>query len=111
MKTKNTFFRQGDVGITRLAALPANVVPVENTGRIVLAYGEVTGHAHALAVNEAQEFTFAEAGGVVRRFLQVFDKGATVRHEEHADIPLPVGFYEVLQQKEYHPSEIRRVAD
>lgn len=111
MSKKNTFFRQGDVGITRLAALPANVTPVENTGRIVLAYGEVTGHAHALAVDEAQEFTFADAGGVVRRFLQVFDKGATVRHEEHAPINLGPGFWEIIQQREYTAEEIRNVAD
>jgi hypothetical protein len=110
-KTKLPMYRQGDVGITQVAALPANAKPVENQGRIVLAYGEVTGHAHALAVEDAQEFSFADAGGIVRRFLKVFDKGATVRHEEHADIPLPPGFYEITQQREYHPEAIRNVAD
>jgi hypothetical protein len=111
MKTKNPFYRQGDVGITRVAALPANATPVENTSRIVLAYGEVTGHAHALAPGEAREFTFAEAGGIVRRFLEVFDLGATVLHEEHAPISLPPGFYEITQQREYTPEAIRNVAD
>jgi hypothetical protein len=108
---KNTFYRQGDVGITRVASLPVAATPVTNQNRIVLAYGEVTGHAHALAADEAQEFTFADAGGIVRRFLQVFEKGATVRHEEHAPIPLPPGFYEITQQREYTPEAIRNVAD
>lgn len=68
---KLPFYRQGDVGMQYVASLPAGAKPVENTGRIVLAYGEVTGHAHAIAAEEAQEFTFADAGGVVRRFFQV----------------------------------------
>jgi hypothetical protein len=110
-RTKKLQFRQGDVGLSRITTLPANAQPVKNERRIVLAYGEVTGHAHALAVDEAQEFTFADAGGIVRRFLKVFDKGATVRHEEHAPIPLPPGLYEIVAQREYHPSEIRQVAD
>lgn len=110
-KTKLPMYRQGDVGITQVAAIPPNAIAVENTGRIVLAYGEVTGHAHAIAEPEAREFTHAEAGGIVRRFLQVFDRGATVRHEEHAPIPLPPGFYEITQQREYTPEAIRNVAD
>lgn len=113
MKRNNKlpFFRQGDVGITQIAALPSQALPITNIGRIVLAHGEVTGHAHAIAEPEAREFAFADAGGIVRRFLQVFDRGATVRHEEHAPIPLPPGFYEIIQQREYTPEAIRNVAD
>lgn len=103
--------RQGDVLVTAIKAIPAGASPVENKDRIVLAYGEVTGHAHALTVEEAQEFTFADAGGIVRRFLQVFDRGATLRHEEHAPISMPPGIYEIIQQREYSPEEIRNVAD
>ena len=77
----------------------------------MLAHGEVTGHAHAIDVAEAEEFTMAEAAGAVRRFLKVFATGGTVRHEEHAAIPLPAGVYEIVQQREYSPEEIRRVAD
>ena len=42
-------FRQGDVGLIPVASLPdgAKKVP-RDKGRIVLAYGEVTGHAHAI---------------------------------------------------------------
>lgn len=103
-------FRQGDVLVRDIAAIPADSTPVTNEQRIVLAYGEVTGHAHAIDPDQAQEFSFAEAGGVVRRFLQVFEV-AELKHEEHATIPLPSGFYEIIQQREFTPEAIRNVAD
>jgi hypothetical protein len=105
-------YRQGDVLIRQIESLPANVAPVDNTklGRIVLAYGEVTGHAHAIALDEATEYSMAEAGAAVRRFLEVASS-ATVKHEEHAAIPLPPGVYEIVQQREYTPEAIRNVAD
>lgn len=103
-------YRQGDVGIRAVAALPKGAQDVTPNGRIVLAYGEVTGHAHAIAEGQAREFSFAEAGGVVRRFLEVFSK-AEVRHEEHATIPLEAGVYEIIQQREYQPEGLRNVAD
>lgn len=103
--------RQGDVMIRSVGRIPSSATEVKNEGRIVLAYGEVTGHAHAIALDEAQEFTFADAAGIVRRFLKVFDKGASVKHEEHATIPLPPGMYEIIQQREYTPEAIRNVAD
>jgi hypothetical protein len=101
---------QGDVLIRPVAAIPQGATPVKNKGRIVLAYGEVTGHAHAVAANRANEYTFAAAGAAVRRFLSVAS-GATVKHEEHAAIQLPSGFFEIVQQREYSPEEIRNVAD
>lgn len=105
-------FRQGDVMVSRVKAIPAGAKAVKQTNdKIVLAWGEVTGHSHAIAEPEAREYTFADAGGIVRRFLEVFDRGATVRHEEHAPIPLPPGFYEITQQREYTPEAIRNVAD
>lgn len=103
-------YRQGDVLIRQVAKLPAKAVVVKNTDRIVLAYGEVTGHAHAIALDEAVEFSMADAAGAVRRFLTVAGN-ASVRHEEHATIPLPAGVYEIVQQREYTPEEIRNVTD
>ncbi len=106
-------YRQGDVMIRAVAEIPnaAQDVTPKND-RIVLAHGEVTGHAHAIACGEAREFSFVEAGAAVRRFLSVVSKtGATVRHEEHASIPLPPGAYEIIQQREYTPESIRNVAD
>ena len=103
-------FRQGDVLIRTIDAIPVGAKDVTPKDRIVLAYGEVTGHAHAIAPDEAREFSLADAAGAVRRFLNVVSL-ATVRHEEHAAIPLPPGAYEIVIQREYHPEEIRTVAD
>lgn len=104
-------YRQGDVLLRRIAKLPDTATSVKNEGRIVLAHGEVTGHAHAIDVAEAEEFTMDKAAGAVRRFLKVFALGGTVRHEEHGAIKLPAGVYEIVQQREYSPEEIRRVID
>ena len=109
---KTAIYRQGDVLVRRIKSIPTKAQDVTPKGRIVLAHGEVTGHAHAIAEGEAREFTFADAGQEVRRFLSIVgDKPATVRHEEHAPIALPPGLYEIVQQREYSPQEIRRVAD
>jgi hypothetical protein len=105
-----THFRQGDVLIRRVKSLPTAAVDVTPPDRIVLAHGEVTGHAHAIADRTTREFSLADAGQVVRRFLRVVGE-ATVRHEEHAPIPLPDGIYEIVQQREYTPEAIRNVAD
>lgn len=107
---KMKLYRQGDVLIRQVSTLPEGAQDITPKDRIVLAYGEVTGHAHAIAPDEAREYTFAEAGNAVRRFLSVVSE-ATVRHEEHAAIPLPAGFYEIVQQREYSPEQIRNVAD
>jgi hypothetical protein len=104
-------YRQGDVLIRAIAAIPADAKDVTPKGRIVLAHGEVTGHAHAIAEGHAREFSLADATGAVRRFLRVVCDAAQVRHEEHAPIPLPPGAYEIVQQREYTPEEIRNVAD
>jgi hypothetical protein len=43
-------YRQGDVFLERVASIPKGAKPVKrDAGRVVLAYGEVTGHAHAIA--------------------------------------------------------------
>jgi len=99
-------FRQGDVFIVRIRAIPkkAEAVPRQD-GRIVLAYGEATGHAHAVLDEDVRLLAMGD-----RRFLEVASP-ATVRHEEHAPVALPAGRYEVVRQREYAPEEIRNVAD
>jgi hypothetical protein len=48
MKTSQQY-RQGDVLIERIAKMPTSTTPVaRDAGRVILAYGEVTGHAHAI---------------------------------------------------------------
>jgi len=113
---RNVFqVRQGDVLIERVdAEVPAGATEVKTDGRVVLAYGEVTGHAHAI---------YPEAGVLparlwdagAERFLQVMERTA-IKHEEHGPITLEPGVYRVSKfgagtQREYSPEEIRSVAD
>lgn len=101
-QTRSGQYRQGDVLLVRVEeevkSRPHRVVERDH-GRIVLAYGEATGHAHAIAEAEA-ELIELETG---ERFL-VTPRGVSLRHEEHAAIELPAGAYRVVRQREYVPS-------
>jgi hypothetical protein len=113
MKPKQVIFRQGDVLLTLVAALPSGAKDVTPDNRIVLAHGEVTGHAHAVYEPLTKDAPKGKArmwDAGAERFLQVVEHTA-LKHEEHAAIPLPPGVYKVTQQREYSPSEIRNVAD
>lgn len=58
MKNKNKHYRQGDVAIQRIAFLPKNLKLADReNGRVILAHGEVTGHAHAFLGAGTKKFT------------------------------------------------------
>jgi hypothetical protein len=108
---KKQIFRQGDVLLVRVEDIPADAVPCQVDGDVILAYGEVTGHTHRIA--KASANAFANGGAwdpSAERFIQALD-GAELRHEEHGTISLPAGKYRVVQQREYHPDAIRHVVD
>ncbi|MFD5624855.1 MULTISPECIES: hypothetical protein [unclassified Streptomyces] len=107
-------FRQGDVLIVPLEekavpdhALDALSEPRDGRGRLVLALGEVTGHAHAVV---GPGRLIREAGVFGPMLLHVPD-GARVVHEEHGAISLHKGWYRVIRQREYVPGSVRIVAD
>lgn len=100
------FVRQGDVKITRIAQLPADRLKARANG--ILAYGEVTGHAHR--VEDLAKAGVLEVGDR-RLFLSVGPEGVRIVHDEHAPLDLPGGNYQVEIQREYTPAEIRNVAD
>jgi hypothetical protein len=103
-------YRQGDVLIARIDEAPASLKPVPlDRGRVILAYGEVTGHAHAVE-GDVELFTIEDRAELEERFLRV-EAEAQVVHEEHDTITLPPGEYLVRRQREYAPEEIRTVAD
>jgi hypothetical protein len=101
----STQFRQGDVFLVKVDQLPPEAVKQESDGRVVLAYGEVTGHAHAISAACA---TLYEHGQ--ETILEVFEP-TKLEHEEHSAIALEPGYYRVVRQQEYSPGTIRRVAD
>lgn len=136
-----TSIRQGDVLLKPVAELPKDCTEVPlDRGRIVLAYGEVTGHAHAIAdhmkvqsertdhhdlsavfqstprAEEIADATIARAKARLwqapngERFLEVTEP-VHLTHEEHTAHAILPGIYQVPRQVEYTPQELRRVAD
>lgn len=100
-------WRQGDVLIRRVDSIPADAKKMDREGgRVILAHGEVTGHAHAIAESGADLFETVDG----KHYLRL-DGPQEVRHEEHTAIQLEAGTYEVVRQREYSPEEIRNVAD
>ncbi|WP_066361651.1 hypothetical protein [Herbidospora mongoliensis] len=97
-------YRQGDILIMPVpeASVPPGLAaePRDAKGRIVLALGEATGHAHALH----------GPGTLYRGYLHLPEGGRLV-HEEHATIPLPKGWFRIVRQREYVPGSFRVVAD
>lgn len=102
-------FRHGDILI-----VPSTVPDVTKTvrrrnGRLVLAEGEATGHAHTITSKHAKLVT-AEQADELRMWLLV-TAPVELEHQEHATLTIPPGEYEVRRQREYSPEEIRTVAD
>jgi hypothetical protein len=130
---KQKLYRQGDVLFCAIDKLPAGKTAKRENG--VVAYGEVTGHKHALADLNAAEVLEIDDGlfvrvsdeglaidadtggqtggpyGGARRLIERTVRGATFVHEEHGPITLPPGDYRVQIQREYTPEEIRNVVD
>lgn len=101
-------FRQGDVLFVMIEEVPgaAHRVEGDDRRRYVLAEGEATGHAHALAVLDGVEVHSLAEALFIRAEVPV-----AVTHEEHDTITLPPGVWRVARQVEYTPAELRRVAD
>lgn len=97
--------RQGDVLLHPVQSIPRDATDITPTDRIVLAHGAVTGHAHAIALGGV---ALLERSG--SRFIRV-DVPTHLRHEEHSEIPLAKGGYQVITQVEYTPEALRNVAD
>lgn len=106
-KSPPAVIRQGDVLLIPRHSIPKDAKPVpRDRGRVILAYGEVTGHAHALLEPDVELLTADDL-----RFLRVDGVSALLQHEEHTVLDIPAGNYEVRIQREYTPEAIRNVAD
>lgn len=116
--------RQGDVCLVPTTTLPSGCTPVPLDGaRIVLMYGEVTGHAHAIHDHGISEQVAAEIADAAiararlwsapdgARYLEVIET-VHLSHEEHSTHAIPPGIYEIPVQMEYvAPAVQRQVAD
>jgi hypothetical protein len=107
---KAAIYRQGDVLLVP-AEIPAAAQTKGNSKRIVLAEGEVTGHHHVLEGDKLEELLLpGDVAEMNQRFVNVVEE-AELTHPEHATIAIPAGQYEVRQQVEFAPDEVRTVAD
>jgi hypothetical protein len=104
----NTQYRQGDVLLVRFRPRQWGALTrVEGAGgRIVLAEGEATGHAHVIDSPLAGLYQ----DRLDNRYLKL-DGPAELRHEEHGPVALEPGVYRVVRQREYAPRSNRRVRD
>lgn len=94
--------RQGDVLLIPVTdhrvKVPAHILPVSE---VVLAEGELTGHAHRLAGREVYEWSVSG-----QRYVRVVDdRPGTIAHEDHDPVPAaviePNVTYRVVQQREW----------
>ena len=101
-------YRHGDVFLKGINSIPKEAKAVKPEGDIILAYGEVTGHAHRV---QGSGVELLEVNGT--RYLRVLAEAeAYLNHEDHGRIDLAPGFYEVVQQVEWTlEGETRNVTD
>jgi hypothetical protein len=100
--------RQGDVLLIRRSRAPRGLAPVaRENGGVVLAHGEVTGHAHQL--RGPQVAMFRDDGG--NAYVRVTGKPDQLVHEEHTAHTITPGDFELAVQVEHEPADIRIVAD
>lgn len=127
-------FRQGDVYLFQVDELPVNMEPSEPVKENhVLAYGEATGHCHAIKKEDCELFVanenlydLARKYGVtdpraVTHGLRIVVNNTKLLHGtpsrgfsdyDHTPIELPDGCYIVLRPREYDDSdEFRAIAD
>jgi hypothetical protein len=116
-------YRQGDVLLVAVTSPPKDATTVQSGGRIVLASGEATGHAHRVESERAQLATarvhFGSGNPEAARllsteeahnlFLLVYgDEAVALQHEEHDTLSIPPGAYRVVRQREYAPGPLRQ---
>jgi hypothetical protein len=74
--SKQELFHQGDVFLLRVNKVPdtAKLAPRDSRGRVVIAHGEVTGHAHAFGPDQKVQMLIDDHNGVLTQYFKV---GAT----------------------------------
>lgn len=102
-------YRQGDVLLRKVNRRPRRkmeLVPKVD-GKIVLAHGEATGHAHVIEDESKAILSRDESN---RIWLEIFSPTklihgdlSTLQNGDHDEIALGRGTYQVTRQREYAP--------
>lgn len=102
-------YRHGDLSLHPVEKIEGE--PVNHNGSFVLAEGETTGHKHVITVPNIEDMEIYRTvdGGMIMRVKQE----ATISHEEHKTIKLPVGDYKLFNEREYDwfSLKVQRVID
>jgi hypothetical protein len=100
--------RQGDV-----IFIPVKIKPENDTRheQLTVALGEATGHHHTLyGIHPGA--TIHEWNKDSKRFIKL-DKEFSLKHQEHHEIIVPPGTYEIGMEQEYDPftNVLKKVVD
>lgn len=103
MHGDNFFLQQGDLLIKKVLTIKG-----KKLNHLTLAKGEATGHSHTITEGQAELY---EKNGTL--FLRVNSETAKLTHQEHKEINIPAGDYEINIVKEYDhfEEELRNVRD
>lgn len=96
-------YQHGDVTIEQVNEIPSGAKK-QKVERIVLAEGEVTGHAHIVITPGVE--SYVEDAMLYIKSLVPWE----VNHEEHHTIEIPPGEYKIGRVREYdHLAEVERI--
>lgn len=101
-------YRQGDVLVLRLEETAECGNQCSAPGEVILALGEVTGHAHRITSEEVALFDIPKE---LDKLLTTGKTAKQLRHEEHGTIELPASDFIVRRQREYLPEGESYVID
>ncbi len=101
--------RHGDCLLTRVDALP-NGTSIQHKGEHILAYGEITGHAHRLHVKSPDNMKVIQVNGDT--YICLMEMG-TLTHEEHKQLEIVPAIYKLSFEREhdYALQSMRKVQD
>jgi hypothetical protein len=105
-------YRHGDLSFKPLINLPDDIKLGVEVKSCVLAEGETTGHKHVLTA-ELQTIVKIHTDSQGRTYIEVKDGNTKVTHEEHREITLIPGLYQMNNEREhdYFQEEVRIVRD
>lgn len=101
--------RHGDVNLAPFTG-EIKGQEIKHKGQMILALGEVTGHAHRLTVKNPEDMEIFET--VYGRIIRLKSEGI-LSHEEHKSITVPVGDYvqKMEQEMDWFQNVARQVVD